>query len=408
MATQEASTGSSWQNLQLDEHWRIGQQIPKDKESHAAVYFVLDHKTGLLAENLEAHVFVLDHAQPRLRKHRLRCIRRSKQRTKLELKVQDTVIIVISTLQAADIKASETDGPGHSSTNADRPLELEDSPNSGSKIGKLTPYQRESARTRQRERRRVRRAGKSKQQRSNTADEEPLNEQTISQPNLDDGDTEFATSVILLWILYDATGTMRKEIPQEHSAFIRNMGSDSLHESLEKYLNQSAVQLDSPEDLQSYLRAKRTEAVSMRRLAARVSGAEKYHREKLERVYREQAEHKKHSKVWQELEDGPKVEAVFQWKTVVRARSILPRILTSQKRLIRLIERKRSRAFEKMASTELSEQREKVARSVAQYAEWTSTVFPLSHSRGDLLRQLEAAKSELAALDSELQKHTLR
>lgn len=399
IAVPDAGTMLCLQNIELNDHWRIGELIPRDKEKHATVYIVLDIETGLPTENLEAHVFVLDHKQPKLRKHRLRCINRMKHRTKLEFRVEDLVIIVISTLQATDCGASEKDGPERSLPAGDGSPETEDGSKSNQNLEGKTPYKRESARIRQRERRKAKRSGKVREQHSETADGEQESTQTMEHTNLDDEETDFTAFLILLSVLYDATGTMRKEIPQQHADFIKTMGSDALHESLTKFLKQSPVKLESPADMESYLKAKRGEMISLRRQLARVSSAEKYHHDKLGRIDREQAQHQKHSEKWQEIEEGSKAEADFQLQTVIHAKTVLPRILSSQKNHVRSMERKRARAIGKLASMKLSEHRERLVHNVAQYEKWASTVFPLSHAREDLLRWLEEAMSELAAFD---------
>lgn len=377
-------------DLQLNEYWKIGDSMPRDNEEHAAIYQVLDTGTGLPAENLEAHVFALDHSHPKVRKHRLRSIKRMKQRTRLELRSNDTIIIVISTLQATDNGAPEKNGPKHNE-----------------KVGRKTPYQRESARTRQRERRRTKRSCKGGQEVPKTNDGEQESTQTTEHTNLDDEGTDFSAGLILLTILYDATGTMRREISQEHSAFIKSRGGQSLDNSMKKFLEQATVKLESPADMDAYLKVKRVEMISMRRQLARVPNAETYHRDKLGRLVQEQAQHQQQSDKWREIEDGPKDIAESQLQTVLHAKTVLPRILNSQKNHIRSIERKRARAVKNLASMELSERRDKLTQKLAQYETWTSTIFPLSCARQDLMEWWEEVQSELEALVDDTSKEGL-
>ncbi|KAJ0109460.1 hypothetical protein J7T55_000385 [Diaporthe amygdali] len=320
-------------------------------------------------------------------------------RTKLEFRVQETVIIVISTLQAIENRAPDQDGPVSSSPNTNGPQDPNDGSTSMTDYGRSTLYQRESVRTRQKERRQAKRSGKRVQKHFNTADGEQVRTPATGRAALDDAQTDFTGFLILIWIFYDETGTTRREIPHQRSEFVKTMDSNSLQETLENYLNQTTAKLKSPADMESYLKAKCREIVLLRRQIARVSSADKYHHDKLGRLYQEQAQHDKLSEKWRQIENGPKAKAIFQLKVVLHAKSVLPQILASQKSHFRSIEQRCARTVERLTSMEIIEQRKNLVYNVAQYEAWTSTVFLLSHAREDLLRQLEEAKSELAAFD---------
>lgn len=94
-------------NLNLNHEWMIGEPVSRESERHAAIYSILVSETGRLAENLEAHVFALDGIEPKLRKHRQRCIKRMQGRTKLKVEVNTVTIVVITTSQTEKSSVSE-------------------------------------------------------------------------------------------------------------------------------------------------------------------------------------------------------------------------------------------------------------------------------------------------------------
>lgn len=387
-AVPDSDTTPALRGLPLDDSWSIGERLPRYKQKHATVFLVND-RAGRSVEGLVAYAYVLDKTQPKVRVHRLRCIKRLKPHTKLEVRVQDTVIIVVSTSQAPEKQASENGGT------ADGSAAMEDGPESNTKPRSKNPYKQEMVRSRQRERRQAKRSAKAGQK-SNAADDGQ--ERTVTSA-LDDTTNPFTRFMIFLFILYDETGTRRSEILPEHYVLIDMMGGYSLYESLESFLKQGPAKVESLADVESYLKAKCAERRTLQRHLAMIPGADKHHHDKLATIYREQAQHKKGSEKWQRLEDGPKERAVLLFRTVAYAKKVLPRVVTAQKAQLRSIEKVRARLLKESASAELGERRRRLVNKVVRGGEWTHTVFPESNAYEDILRQVGEAKTELAALD---------
>lgn len=398
-AVPDSDTTPALRGLSLNDSWSIGERLPRYKQNHATVFLVND-KAGQSVEGLVAYVYVLDKTQPKVRAHRLRNINRMAKRTKLEVRVQDTAVIVVSTSQAPETKASENSG----TAGGPAPIEAEPKSNENPRCKDL--YKQEMARTRQRERRQAKRSAKAGKHSNAVADEK---ERTTTSA-LDDTTNPFTRFMVFLFILYDETGTRRREILAEHYAlidmmggerylFIKMMGGYSLYESLEKFINQGPAKVESLEDVESYLKAKCAERRTLQRYLAMIPGAEKYHHDRLGAIYREQAQHKKGSAEWQRLEDGPKAQAVLLFRTVTHAKKVLPRVVTAQKAQLRSIEKVRARLIKESASAELGERRRRLVNKVVRGGEWTHTVFPESNAYEDMMRQVREAKTELAALD---------
>lgn len=402
--------------LQINEKWTMGEPIQRAMWKHAVVYAVLNLESGQPEKDLEAHVFILDRTQPWLRKHRLRCIKRMRKHTKLELKTQEDTIIVIIESQGTNTEAAgedRTSSPSSSST--DMQLGNEEPHKAAVKNEQKTPYQRESARIRQKERRQAKRRRKTEHQQAKTVNSEHEQVVLSDEVQLDSAETEFSTYLVLLWILYDETGTRRVRIEEplssvlnDSASFFGNVanyrGSDSLLETVEDYLNQKPSKALSPADMISYLKIKRTEIISLRRVQARIPGAEKYHESKILELEGEKSENQGEIIISKKIEpdDDPELESEFQLKLLRQAKAVLPKALATRKSLVRAMERKLARAREKLASKELQDQRDRLVHKVSEYRVWMSTVFPLSEAREHLIKEWESAKNELAALD---QKH---
>lgn len=152
---------------------RIDKIIDRKKAPHADIYSVFDEGINCLAENVEAHVFNLDNDQPKLRKHRLRCIKRMEGRTILRKTVEFAEVVVITT----------SSGPSSHLTGR----KTNEDTDRGSLIGPSVPHmkhqsrsqmkektasQREATRTRQRERRNARRLDRRRHDSSDAMDDE--------------------------------------------------------------------------------------------------------------------------------------------------------------------------------------------------------------------------------------------
>lgn len=183
------STQPTLTNLKLNHEWMIGEPIPKENQRHAMVYSILISETGQSAEDLEAHVFALDDIEPKLRKHRQRCIKRMEGRTKLKLHVDKFNIVVITTTRTENIGVLEP-GPEPHSSNDDGQHETDSGHVSVGKVRKKTPYQREVQRIRQKEEQKAKRRAKTRQGGQMTTDDEKDITRNIDQDLFDSIDWE--------------------------------------------------------------------------------------------------------------------------------------------------------------------------------------------------------------------------
>lgn len=254
-------------NLKLNHEWMIGELIEKENERHAMVYSIVISETGHLAEELEAHVFALDEIEPKLRKHRQRCIKRMERRTKLKLEVEKNTIIVITTSQMENISGLESEAEPHSQTTDGQ----HETHNGSIPIGKLkqrTLYQLEVQRIRQKERRQAKRRAKTGQGGEKTTDDEDNMTRHIDQDNSVDGKNEFSMIVSLIDELLDAWNVW-EQIPAVYASVANHTGGSFPRWAFDQYMLQTADALKTLEKLESFLKLRRSEIVSMRRQRAK-------------------------------------------------------------------------------------------------------------------------------------------
>lgn len=255
-------------NLRLSHEWIIGEPIPKENERHATVYSVLDSRTGQAAEGLEAHVFAFDAIEPKLRKHRQRRIKRMEGRMKLKLEVDKVTIVVITTLLTAISGASESEEEPLSLSN-DGQQETDGGTAPVGNVKQKTLYQRELQRIRQSERRQAKRAAKTQKRCEETADGGHKMTEKIDQEILSDGKNEFSMFLSLIHQLLDSWD-LWAEIPVLYTSLANNIEGGRLHEALNEYLLQTAASLRIIEEMESYLKARRNEIISLRRHRAKI------------------------------------------------------------------------------------------------------------------------------------------
>lgn len=176
-------------NLHLNHKWIIGEPMTKENGRHAAVYSVFHSETGQEAEDLEAHVFLLDGIDEKLRKHRQRCIKRMEGRTKFKLEGDKITIVVIATSQKENSSVLAHGAVSHS-LDKDGQHESDIGAASIGKVKQKTLYQLELQRIRQRERRQAKRRAKTGEGDGRTADG-GHNITEIDQDSLFDGKNEF-------------------------------------------------------------------------------------------------------------------------------------------------------------------------------------------------------------------------
>lgn len=247
---------SELRDLNLNNEWVIGEPVLRENERHAAVYSVLISETGQSADNLEAHVFALDGVEPKLRKHRQRCINRMQGRTRLKLEVNGSTIVVIATSQMVANGALRHGAEPRSLRN-DVQQETENHATSIQSVKKKTPFQRESRRIRQREKRQYKRSVKSVQH------------ETTDQAILSAKENESSIFAFLLYELH-SVWDLWTTIPHSHINLdvAENYISRSLDEALELYLAEVSAALREIEQLESYFKERRSEFISLQHLRA--------------------------------------------------------------------------------------------------------------------------------------------
>lgn len=260
----EADLKQALPNTRLNDTLRIGNLIEGESAPHASIYSVFDEQDNCLAENLEAHAFILDTSQPKVRKHRLRSIKRMEGRTILRRTVQNSEVVVITTSprQSGDIPDRLDD--------ADRDKDGSDASPAHHTKGharQKTPYQREAARIRQREKRNERRLSRRRQHESQDPDDGHGDEVSGREVRLDDGDVfDSLMGLILLYIVYDGEGDLRQQITQEQSMLLEAMGAERLHDWLMAYLAEDTLDVATLETMEAFLRVKQSEMISLRTL----------------------------------------------------------------------------------------------------------------------------------------------
>ncbi|ROW08369.1 hypothetical protein VMCG_03266 [Cytospora schulzeri] len=388
-------------NMRLNDTLRIDKLIERENAPHANIYSVFDEKSNCLADSIEAHVFILDDAQPKIRKHRLRCIKRMEGRTILRKGVHNAEVVVITT------SSSPSGNIPDRQDNADTDWEgLDASPvphmrnNSDRHKKQKTPYQREVARIGQRERRNARRLNQRRQRNSEVTDVERGSEVSSRELRLDGDDTQFSMDLILLYMAYDDKGNLRQHITQEHSALLKSMRCDRLQDLLTTYLDDNSIEFTTPEDMEAFLRVKQSELISLRLQEKKMPSIESFHHEKCLKVIREQSQHAKDSVVWRTIQQGPRAHAMFQLKAVRHAKAVLPVALKRLESIYNSIAHRLSLVRDTVATKKGFDEWKRLSDNVAKCEKWMIMVFPTSSAYEELRRQWESAKRELESYEN--------
>lgn len=375
------STRPTLRNLRLNDEWMIGEPIPREYERHAAIYSILVSETGQSAEDLEAHVFALDDTEPKLRKHRQRCIKRMEGRTRLKLEINKVTIIVITTSQTENTVVLEPRPEPHS-LNHDGQHEISSEHISIGKTRKRTLYQRESQRIQQKERRRAKRRVKTPQYGGRNGDSGHNIAETIDQTGLLDDKNELSMFMPLLRELLDACDLWRA-MPFVYLNPAKALG---------KTLVQAAAALQTAEEMESYLKVRRSEIISLRRHQAKFSSAMKYHLDKLVNMKRGTFENDEENNLSKLSAHGPKPELEVRLKLVTfegLASEIIDNLLVPCKFVVRLVERK----LLEVTHGGLQGRREDLERQFPWYKDPMNLSYPQrAPTFEDVLRLMEWAK----------------
>lgn len=247
--------------LKLSQEWTIGEPIPRGHERHSAVYSVLISETGQVEENLEAHVFSLHDIEPKLRKYRQRCIKRMKGRTKLKVEVENFTVVVITTSQTENVGVFKHRGEPQS-LDKDGQHETDTGTTSIGEATENMVYRVEFQQIRQRERCQAKRIIGTRQ------DSEISGHiaQEIDMDSSPEGNNHFSTFTFLVNELLD--GWDWWQISAMYTSLAKNEDSSCFHEVYAQYLLQTAAALQKLEELESYLKVKRSEIIVLRSLRA--------------------------------------------------------------------------------------------------------------------------------------------
>lgn len=378
------STKPTLTKLKLNHEWMVGEPIAEKDQRHAAVYSILISETGQLAEDLEAHVFALDDTEPKSRKARQRCINRMKGRTKLEVKADGITIVVISTSQTGStMTLQQTPGVDPRSLNTDGRRDIDSHTTLMGKLKQKTLYQRESKRIQQRERRRAQRRAKTRQCNGKDAEEVHKATGTIDQGNLLDERNELSMFMFYFREWLDAWDLWRA------MPFVYINPA----KALETTLVQAAAALTTIEEMESYLKLRRSEIISLRRHQARFSSAITHHLEKLMNVKREQFQRKEESSLMKATFNGSQAELEARMKLFTLeelAVEIIDNFLIPCKFVVRSVERK----LLETASAELKEKGNALERQFPWYKDLMKPSYPQrTPTFEDVLRLMEWAKN---------------
>lgn len=401
-------------NLRLNPHWIIGEPILKENERHAAVYSVLASETGQPAGNLEAHAFVLDGIGPKLRKYRQRCIKRMKGRTELKVNINGTTIVVITTSRTENACALER-GAGPRPMSKEGQQATDGDTTSIGKKKEKSQYRLESQRIRQKERRQAERSARTRQHNERTADGGHNGTESIDQVKSLDGKNELSMFVFLLFELVNAWDQSMETRPK-YIKLAEDIESGCVYDV---NMLRTAVSLQTIEEMESYLKVRRSEIILLQGHQAKISSAEAYHLGKLMSIEQEPGQDKAASPVQKEENSdymkqsqgdsryGSDAKVKEQLKLVRLADDIIRNLLISREFIVRLVERKLSSARVEIISHDFREQTEAFECQVSQYKGWISTVVPFPVARADVLRLMESGNIRMAAWENSFLKADL-
>ncbi|ROV87709.1 hypothetical protein VSDG_09734 [Cytospora chrysosperma] len=394
----EADLKQALPNTRLNDTLRIGNLIEGGSAPHASIYSVFDEQNSCLAENLEAHAFILDTSQPKIRKHRMRCIKRMEGRTILRKTVHDIEVVVITTSPrpSSGIPDRQDDADKYKDGSDASPA-----PHTKGHTRQKTPYQREAARIRQRERRNERRLSRRQEHSSEESDDQRGSEVSGRELRLDGDDSEISMDLNLLYIAYDAQGNFRQKITQEHSAYLKAMGPERLHDLLTLYLDEDTLELTAPGDIEAFLRVMKIELNSLRCQQKKMSSTEDYHHDKLLSVTKEQSQHAMGSAEWRRIQEGPRAHALFQLKAVRHAKIVLRVALERLESVYSSITHRLSLVQDIVATEKLCDEWKRLSDDVAKCDMEISMTSPTWSTWEESWRQWCSANKELKSYEND-------
>lgn len=349
------STQPTLRNLKLNHEWLIGEPIAKENERHAAVYSVLISETGQSAEDLEAHVFALGNIEPKLRKHRQRCIKRMEGRTKLKFGVHKVTIVVITTSRMEKTSVLEQEAEPHYMSDSRR-LKTDDGTTSVGRVRQKTLWQAESQRIRQKQRRQAKRSAKTQQCDQRAAEDRRNITKRVDGFRFIDGEIEIFMFVAMFLKLPD-TLDLSAAIPSKDNKLSKNIESAGIHETLQQHLWQTAGTLKTIEEMELYLTDRRGEIIALRRHQAEILCLEE-RLSKLVELKREQIQQKEGSDLLKTIQNRWDAKEKDYVSFFSSANDVVSQLLLSRLFVVWSVELTLSIARAKTASDGLQQQEE--------------------------------------------------
>ncbi|KAK3382758.1 hypothetical protein B0T24DRAFT_602460 [Lasiosphaeria ovina] len=406
-------------------------------ESHSEVYTVIDTMRDRTQEcsNHEARVFVIDPkwVHPKVRCHRLRCIKRLASRVVLEAGTATYRIVVYrkgdiekprdlgdepSEIQASVVAlvAKGLDNTMEVSVGDDNPTAIDDGEkDQGAPMPKQhpprkSPYQQESKKARQRDRRQAARQAKRQQPKS-----DPSNGDNDTTAKLDEsGDTENFWMVVLLYLAYDETGQLRDDIPENSSQALQGTNGTGtvLPGYMQKYLSRQKLNFTSAAHMQEYMAVKQSEIIFLKRQLSQMPGIDQYYKDQCLVAMREQqARHAPGSRQWKETQQGVTRFTKHRLTTVRHVTKALPGVIQNAEKTLRelklKLERVRQRQEERSSVEALRGEREKLQEKMRTVVTWQHNVIPLSTTFGELAGRWEALARQLKSTEQALESFVL-
>ena len=396
------------------------------EESHYKAHAVMD-RWRRRRFDLVARVYRLDtETVPlKVRRHRLRCINRLASRTILEVSVPNFRIVVYRSSVNSEAACLDVSSLQNASDSAFSE-ELEDNTERGGvglQLGviearreaseelepgvddachkKKTPYQQESKKVRQRERRQVARRVKREKA---TLTESPSSTEghldgagSHAAVSLDDSENpENFYLLVLLYLAYDEKGQL---YGAERAQTLTGMSS-TLMGYLRSYLNQEALDFTSAGQMQEYLDVKQSEIIFLTRLQSKMGRIDQHYKDQLLIAMREkQARRASSSEPWTAQQEQLIQIAQHQLKVVRHVTNALPGVIRKAKETHRELKLRvaqaRQEEEEKERLKDLRSEREAREEKVRALAAWIRSVVPCSTTYRELEERYRAAGREL-------------
>ncbi len=377
--------------------------------------------------DLVARIYHLDpEAVPlKVLRYRLRCINRLAKRTMLEVSVPNFRIIVHRcgvNSGAACLGVPPLQNPSKSTSPEDLENQKERT-GTGLEIGvveatreadqehepkiddachkKKSPYQQESKKTRQRERRQAARRAK---QKNSTVTELPTNPEgqsdgignhnAVNQSPDDSGNTEDLSLITFLYLAYDEKGQLYEHIPASayRNLNLHGMIPDPLVRKLWRYLDKRAIDFTSAGQMQEYLDIKQSEIIFLKRQKSKMGRIEQYYKTQLLLATGELQTRRAFSPdPWEAHPQGLVRIAQSQLKMVRHVTNALPGVIRKAREIHKELESRMEQVRQQEEESKRKECLRSKLETVRMLDEWMRSCIPGSTTYRDLQKRWKAA-----------------